>query len=350
MVINYDFELSAGFNSCQSLARSKEVEKLSEISRKRKSGRVLPGIWFFTVLICMLSLSGCSPKEQGGTTAGESMLQPAIETTVETSSTAPAEMSDAASAETSSGVSAEVSIDLGSYFDGIDGCAVFFTPQDRRYSFYNRDLCEQEASPCSTFKIISTLLGLQYGVLKDGTSVMNYNGREYPVSDWNGNLTLQAAFRSSCIWYFRQVIDSVGEEKVKNMLDELGYGNGDVSEWKGSQANPMEELNGFWLDSSLKISPYEQVLVLEKIFEGNRLFRPQDVSTLKEMMLVEGSGARQIYGKTGSGVGGKAWFVGFVEEDGRREYFAFYLDDRERSKDITGNLAKEIALDVIADR
>ncbi len=33
------------------------------------------------------------------------------------------------------------------------------------------------------------------------------------------------AFRSSCIWYFRQVLDAVGEAEVAEELTALGFGN-----------------------------------------------------------------------------------------------------------------------------
>ena len=68
-------------------------------------------------------------------------------------------------------------------------------------------------------KIISTLAGLHNGIIKDEASKMSYTGEQYGVTEWNG-----------------------------------------------SNANPLAELNGFWLESSLRISPFEQVQILAKIF------------------------------------------------------------------------------------
>ena len=84
-------------------------------------------------------------------------------------------------------------------------------------------------------------------VIKDEESKMNYTGEQYAVSDWNADLTLKEAFQMSCIWYFRQVIDAVGQDEMEKELDNISYGNCDVSEWSGSNINPKEELNGFWL-------------------------------------------------------------------------------------------------------
>lgn len=241
----------------------------------------------------------------------------------------------------------EETLDLSANFNGITGCAVLYSPSENKYSLYNKDMAEQEVSPYSTFKIISTLIGLHNDIIKDETSTMNYDGTQYPNSEWNENLTLQKAFQTSCIWYFHQIINSAGEQEVKKELSELEYGNCDVSAWEGSNINPYKELNGFWLGSSLKISPYEQVGVLSKIFEGKSFYDSQNVEILKKIMLIEDGQEKKVYGKTGSGTNGEAWFIGFTEKGQQREYFAIYLEDSLQKERVSSSLAKEIALKII---
>lgn len=241
----------------------------------------------------------------------------------------------------------EENMDLSSDFNGINGCAVLYNPSENKFCFYNKDMAKQEASPYSTFKIVSTLSGLHNGIIKDETSTMDYDGTEYPNPEWNGNLTLKEAFQTSCIWYFRQIIDAVGQEEINKELSELEYGNCDTSEWNGSNTNPYKELNGFWLNSSLKISPYEQVQILTKIFEGQSIFSSEDIEILERIMLVQDNGIQQIYGKTGSGSVGEAWFAGYTEKGRQREYFAVYLNDHLQKEPITGSAAKEIALSIV---
>lgn len=247
--------------------------------------------------------------------------------------------------ETQQGIS-EKTIDLGGAFQEINGCAVIYSPVQEEYSFFNEDMCRQEVSPYSTFKIISALLGLQKGVIVDESSTMGYDGTDYGNAEWNGDLTLEEAFEKSCIWYFREVIDLVGRDKMQEELKNLQYGNCDISEWNGSNINPLENLNGFWLDSSLKISPLEQVEVLSRIFEGHSDYDSRNIEILKRIMLVDENDSQKIYGKTGSG-NGEAWFVGFSESDGERKYIAIYLNDSEHRDQISGNRAKEIALEII---
>lgn len=240
-----------------------------------------------------------------------------------------------------------IDIDLSDRFNDINGCAVIFSPQDNQYFFYNRDICTQRASPYSTFKVVSTLIGLHNGIIANETSVMNYNGTQYPVDDWNHNLSLKDAFQSSCIWYFRQIIDIAGQDEVQKELANLLYGNCDISEWNGNNTNSIKELNGFWLNSSLKISALEQVQVLSQIFEGQNMYDTVHINILQNIMLVDASETKKIYGKTGSGSDGEAWFIGFSEENNQRIYFAIYLNDTGQSQDISGTTAKEIALEIM---
>ena len=42
-------------------------------------------------------------------------------------------------------------------------------------------------------------------------------------------------------------------------------------------------------------------------------------------MLIEDEQEKKVYGKTGSGTNGEAWFIGFTEKGQQREYFAVYI-------------------------
>lgn len=97
--------------------------------------------------------------------------------------------------------------------------------------------------------------------------------------------------------------------------------------------------------STFKISPIEQVKVLETIFEGKSSFEANDVELVKEFMLVESNEDYSVHGKTGSAKDTNAWFVGFIEKDAKRTYFAVRIADE--SQKLAGSVAKEIALSII---
>lgn len=238
-------------------------------------------------------------------------------------------------------------LDYFEYFQGINGCAVIYDESSNTYYLYNKEACESEVSPLSTFKIISALAGLESGVLVNETSKMAYSGVKYPIDTWNSDLTLKEAFESSCVWYFRQVVDKVGQENIHTMLKEIQYGNCDISEWNGSGMNPLPDLNGFWLESSLKISPIQQITALNYIFGNENHFNIKSLDELKKIMYLAELDTGSLYGKTGSGTAGNAWFVGFVEQKDNRIYFAVYLEDMQNKDIVSGNKAKETAISIL---
>lgn len=238
-------------------------------------------------------------------------------------------------------------VDYSDYFQGISGCAVMYDESSDTYSLYGKERCEKEVSPLSTFKIVSALAGLENNVLENQTSTMEYSGVKYPIDTWNSNLTLKEAFETSCVWYFRQVVDMVGEENIHAMLKEIQYGNCDISEWNGSETNSLPELNGFWLESSLEISPKQQVVTLNYIFGSENNFSTDNLEELKNIMHIAELDNGSLYGKTGSGIDGKAWFVGFIEKSDNKIYFAIYLDDVQNKEEVSGNKAKEIAISIL---
>lgn len=247
-----------------------------------------------------------------------------------------------------------VEINLQEYFDGVNGTAIFYYPESDTYAVYQKELSEKRSSPCSTFKIFSTYVGLDMGVIQMNDSVRTWNGTRYWYEPWNRDIGLPDAFRQSCVWYYRQVIDDIGQPVMQAYIDEMNYGNRDISDWQGdlNEGEPLTDLKGFWLESSLKISPKEQIQVLRRIME--RPEKGELANTLKLLMLSrdDTETSLKVYGKTGFGrVDGKntdAWFVGLYEKNGKTAYFALRLDDPDNPK-ATSDKAKTIALSIIDD-
>ena len=60
--------------------------------------------------------------------------------------------------------------------------------------------------------------------------------------------------------------------------------------------------------------------VLHKIMEGETIYTESEIEILKSIMLLEASDSKKIYGKTGTGTDGIAWFIGFVEKENTNIY------------------------------
>ena len=295
-----------------------------------------------TACLIIGSISGCSSKENGNSQSNQK------EQTIQTNQTEEeiSENEDVKNEEELQPTT--VTVDYAEAFQSIQGCAVILNSENNTYTFYNEDKCRTRVSPNSTFKVISALIGIHNQVVTSEDSKMEYDGMNYPVDAWNADLRLEDAFRSSCIWYFRKVIEEVGQETIQEELNKLDYGNCDISEWSGSGVNSFPELNGFWIESSLLISPIEQVEVLHKIMEGETIYTESEIEILKSIMLLEASDSKKIYGKTGTGTNGTAWFIGFVEKENTNIYFAIYLDD-DSSNEISGIKAQEIAFNILEE-
>lgn len=122
----------------------------------------------------------------------------------------------------------------------------------------------------------------------------------------------------------------------------------------GITDNTNRSLTGFWLESSLMISPREQVEVMERIFGENADYSEETQNELKQVMLVseEENADISLYGKTGmgtfQGVVADAWFTGFAESAEGTLCFCIYLG-RTDGMDISSSLAKEIAIRLVSD-
>ncbi len=247
-------------------------------------------------------------------------------------------------------------MDWSSYFDGLNGAAVVYVPSKKQYMIYNTDQALIRRSPCSTFKIISSLIALENGIVEPDNSIHTWSGEIFWNENWNRDIDFAEAFRTSCVWYFREVIDETGSRLIQAELNNLQYGNCDISDWEGrlNTNNNNRALNGFWLESSLKISPKEQAEVMERIFGETSVYSEEAKSELKQVMLVtdQDKTGFPIYGKTGMGKDKgavvDAWFTGFAEGREENIYFCVYLG-RTDDKDVSSGAAKEIAIAILKD-
>lgn len=249
-----------------------------------------------------------------------------------------------------------IETDWSEYFNGRNGAAVVYVPYEEQYMVYNMDQALIRRSPCSTFKIISSLIALENEIVEPDNSIRTWSGEAFWNESWNQDIDFTGAFQASCVWYFREVTDEIGKELMQEELDRFWYGNCDISDWEGrlNTNNNNRALTGFWIESSLEISPKEQAEVMERIFGENSIYSEKTKKELKQVMLVadQDKTAFSIYGKTGmgkdKGIVVDAWFTGFAEGAEGNIYFCVYLG-RTDDKDVSSTVAREIAIAIVGD-
>lgn len=225
--------------------------------------------------------------------------------------------------------------DYDAFFDGYDGCFVIYNQSTNEYSVFNEEMAETRVSPCSTFKIYNSLIGLESGVILNDEYKYEWDGIEYPYEVWNKDHTLRTAVENSVVWYFERLASEVGQEKMKQYIEKLAYGNQDISGW-----------TKFWLQSSLLISPKEQVLLLKDLYNGELSFSETNTEMVKDIIILEETDDYVLSGKTGAGDGINAWFIGALERDEDMYYFATNISAESNAN---GFVAKEITLEILSE-
>ncbi len=208
-------------------------------------------------------------------------------------------------------------------------------------------LSSRQLAPCSTFKIYNTLIGLELGLINGADKPWyKWDGVKRDIEGWNRDLTLREAFRVSAVPAYQALAREIGEERMMEYIERIGYGSRDIS----------AGVDIFWLprqdSTSIKITAYEQVALLNRLLDGKLPFSGKNIAILRDIMLVEKTDKGTLYGKTGSGMGpdgewNLGWFVGFLEHGDTTYVFACNITGGEEPYGIT---AKEIVREVFRSK
>lgn len=230
--------------------------------------------------------------------------------------------------------------DLSAYFGEYEGSFVLYDLEEDSWKVHNMKRAALRVSPDSTYKIYTALWGLEENMLTPENSFRSWNRQTYPFDAWNADQDLKSAMSASVNWYFQEIDEQLGASCVSEHLREIGYGNENIS-------------GGFptyWMESSLKISPIEQVKLLVRLYNNDFGFDPENIHAVKESICLSSSETGSLYGKTGTGeVDGQdvnGWFVGYVEGSGHTCFFALNIT---ADANASGSTASKIALSILSD-
>ena len=231
-------------------------------------------------------------------------------------------------------------LNLSSNFGDYTGSFVLYDQSADKWNIYNMDHASTRVSPNSTYKIYDALLGLESGIITPEHSTFTWNGEPCPFESWESDQDLTSAMHNSVNWYFQAIDSQAGFQSVKTFLQTINYGN----------QNTGTNLNLYWTDFSLKISPIEQVELLQNFCQNNFHFDRKNIQAVKNALLLSTTSSGSLYGKTGTGrVNGKdvnGWFVGYIESDNNTYYFATNI---QAPSNATGSQATEITEAILSD-
>ncbi|WP_304942994.1 class D beta-lactamase [Vallitalea guaymasensis] len=221
------------------------------------------------------------------------------------------------------------------FFENYDGCFVMYDEISTNYLIYNKEQVDERISPCSTFKILNSLIGLETGVIEGKEHMYKWDGKKYPFESWNQDHTLASAIANSVVWYYERLASEVGVEQMQKYLDMLDYGNKDIS----------GGITKFWLTSSFEVSAREQVDLLYNLYHDNLPFSKKNMTIVRDIITLESTDEYILSGKTGTaGYSKIGWFVGTIQRDDKTFYFATNIVADDNA---TGSKAKEITLEIL---
>jgi len=145
---------------------------------------------------------------------------------------------------------------------------------------------------------------------------------------------LREAFQVSCVPAYRELARKIGDARMNQWLEKIGYGDRDTS----------LGIDAFWLPSEaqkrgikpLTISASEQARLMVRLVAGDLPFSKESLAVLKEIMLAAETPAGKLYGKTGSSMPQAdgmsiGWYVGYFEGKGGTWAFACLLYEKGAS-------------------
>lgn len=219
-------------------------------------------------------------------------------------------------------------IDFGRHFQDLDveGSILIQDLNNDRIYQHNPNRNAIAFLPASTFKILNSLVALETGVIPNELAVLTWDGVHRSIPKWNRDLNMREAFKLSAVWFYQVLARRVGHERMQKWVTKTSYGN--------QKIGTKEDIDKFWLEGELRITPQEQIQFLRHLYQDNLPFSETSLSIVKDIMIVEQTPDYTMRAKSGL-VGFEqpqqpqiGWYVGYLEKDKNVYFFATNIDVR----------------------
>lgn len=212
------------------------------------------------------------------------------------------------------------------YFGGKDLSGSFLLHNTilNTFEVYNLPGSQVREVPGATFNLMGVLTALETGVAPDTSAVLRDSlGRPLPGID--SALTLGKAFRESNAPYFSALARQIGRFKMQYWLDSVKYGNQVIGAY----------VDSFWVNNTLKISPDEQMGLLQQLYYGKLPFQSRTQRLAKALMLKEKNVRYQLSYTSAFFVSGEqrlGWIAGWIEKNERAHFFVMQVASKDTSR------------------
>jgi beta-lactamase class D OXA-2 len=159
--------------------------------------------------------------------------------------------------------------------------------------------------------------------VRDEFEVFPWDGVQRTFAGHNQDQNLRSAMRTSALWVYALFAEQIGEERARDYLSRIGYGN----------ADPTTQHGSYWVEGNLAISAHEQVAFLQRLYRNELPFEVEHQRLVKDILVVEAGREWILRAKTGW-QGPMGWWVGWVEWPSGPVFFALNIDTPNRMGDL----------------
>ncbi|MFB8788149.1 MAG: class D beta-lactamase [Potamolinea sp.] len=238
-------------------------------------------------------------------------------------------------------------INLGRHFQalGIEGSILIYDLNNDRTYQHSPSRNTTAFLPASSFKILNSLIALETGVISDEIAVLTWDGVEREFAEWNRDLNMREAIKASAVWFYQVLARRVGYERMQKFVAQSGYGNKNIG--------TKEDIDKFWLEGKLRITPQEQIQFLSRLNKNDLPFSKRSLSIVKSIIIVEQTPNYILRAKTGWVRGAVTpeigWYVGYLEQGKNIYFFATNIDIRNKNDtaariEVTRRCLKDLGL------
>ena len=216
--------------------------------------------------------------------------------------------------------------DLGRHFKelGFEGSILIYDLNNNQTYEHNPQRNVTAITPASTFKIFNAMVALETGVIADDVAVLTWDGIQRDIPAWNHDTNLRQGFKDSTVWFYQVLARKAGQEQMQQFIDRVGYGN--------RQIGTVQDIDRFWLQGPLQITPKQQIDFLQRLYRGDLPFSKRTMDLVKNIMIYEQTPNYTLRGKTGWLTSTKpavGWFVGYLEQNNNVYFFTTTIDMRK---------------------
>jgi len=198
----------------------------------------------------------------------------------------------------------------------VEGTILIYDFQKDHYYSNNFDWADKGQLPASTFKIPNSIIALETGVVENDSTLFKWDGKKRALKNWEQDLIFKDAFQFSCVPCYQDVARRIGEKRMVTYLDKLNFGQMQVD---------SATIANFWLTGTSRISPFEQLDFLKRLYKSELPISKRTETILKRMLLLKTTDTYKLRGKTGWSIqnnNNNGWFVGYEEREERVLFFA----------------------------